>query len=145
MVSLRTYARRDSPLTARRAPRGRSAELMKRLNLVRRMAEDRRREGTHGNRGTPASASSGEETLTPGETDLDSAMCELVKALARKGRADIAGVRQGTGTDTRPLDTKTGAVGRSVRACVARKSNAEPNPSRGGGGGGGGGITRRKG
>ena len=34
---------------------------------------------------------------------------------------------------------KTDAVGRSARACVARKSKAEHSPS------GGGGITRRKG
>ena len=76
----------DSPAGSsrkkRRAFEGAGAE---RMNLVRRMSDERRQKSTHGSHDLPASASSGEETLTPGDTALGCAMGELVKVLARKG------------------------------------------------------------
>ena len=52
-----------------------------------------------GSHDTPASALSGEETPTPGNSDLDSAMGELVKAFARQGCAAAVHAPRGAEDD----------------------------------------------
>ena len=93
-----------------------------RMGLVRRMADDRRQEGMHGNHDTPASASGGKETPTPGDTALDSALGELVKVLARKSRAAAGHDPRRTeaagrgGLEDGPAYTDDGASYRTQRA-----------------------------